>query len=104
MQNIIDRLEIQVSSLQESFYILSHANSLEDLAKKFFQILRGNLLIIDANIFFRGKNDNEWQELYVKNSEASQCCELLNPISEFSIQYLDHPIFQVCTFSYWEFS
>ncbi|MEJ2053052.1 MAG: PP2C family protein-serine/threonine phosphatase [Calditrichaceae bacterium] len=96
MQNIIDRLEIQVASLQESFSILSRAKDLEDLAKKFFQILRGNLLVTEINVYFKKKNENQWYELFVKNKNTSQCFDFLNESDEFSIQYPNNPDFQVC--------
>jgi len=96
VQQIIDRLELQVGSFQESFNILSNAKTLEDMAKKFFHILRGNLLVIDANIFYKNKNNNEWRGIYFKNENAVKCDELLNQKNELSIHYLKHPVFQVC--------
>jgi len=96
MQKIFDRLELQAGSFQESFNILSNAKTLEDLAKKFFHILRGNLLVIDANIFFKKKGSIAWRIIYSKNEEAVKCDELLYQKDEFSIQFLKHPVFQVC--------
>lgn len=95
MQNIIERLQIQVSSLQESFFILSQAKSLEDMAKKFFHLLRGNLLVVDANIFFKKTRHEQWHKLFIKNENAVNCCELLDNETEFNVQYLEHPDFQV---------
>lgn len=94
MQHIIERLEIQVASLQESFQLLSKSRSLPEMAKNFFQILRGNLLVVDANIFYCPANSEEWQELFVKNAQAKTCCDLFEQKHAFQIKYLDHPDFK----------
>jgi len=96
LSNILDRLDLQVSSLQESFDILSRAKTLEDLAKKFFHILRGNLLIMDAGIYFLPHNNNSWKALFVKNNKAESCISTLQQTGNFKIDYINHPDYMVC--------
>lgn len=96
MDNILERLNLQVNSLQESFGILAKAKTLEEMATKFFHILRGNLLIVDASIFFRSNEQDNWRPLFVKNSEADVCISALNASNEFKIDYIDHTEFGIC--------
>ena len=64
MDNLIDRLRLQSDAFQDSFNLLSRAKTLEELAKVFFQILRGSLLALDAAIFFKSREEAEWQVLF----------------------------------------
>lgn len=93
--NLLEKLELQVSSFQESFDILSRAKNLEDMAKKFFHILSGNLLVADGGIYFQ-KNRESWRPLFVKNGEAAGCMDILKEADGFKIDYVDHPGVKVC--------
>jgi len=93
LENIIERLGLQSEAFQESFDILSKAKNLEELAKKFFHVLRGNLLVVNAAILFKHKETANWQELFSK--AKNRYGELLGPQDEFTILDLNHQEFQV---------
>jgi sigma-B regulation protein RsbU (phosphoserine phosphatase) len=95
VSDILDRLELQVDFLQESFNVLSRARTLEDLAKKFFHILRGNLLIVDASIFYRSQSQESWKPLFVKNTTSEKFISILNSFNGFKIECINHSEFDV---------
>ncbi len=45
--NIVDKLSLQVDSFQEGFEILSESKSINEMAKQFAILLRGNFLVTD---------------------------------------------------------
>jgi sigma-B regulation protein RsbU (phosphoserine phosphatase) len=71
-QHRVDRLSVQIDSLQEGFEILSRASNLHELARQFFHILRGNFVTSDINIFFTAQHQQSWEHLSGKSSEAVQ--------------------------------
>jgi len=96
LENIIERLSMQSDAFQESFNILSRAKNLEELAKKFFHILRGNLLVVDAVIFYKRKEKTDWKLLFskVKNPDMS-LNEINLPEDDFKINFINHSDFKV---------
>ncbi len=96
MSDIIDRLALQSDAFQESFNILSKAKTLEELAKKFFHVLRGNLLIVNATIFFKAHEKSEWQILFTKTKETEPgLSELLSAGTEFKLASVSHPEYKL---------
>lgn len=65
-QHLVDRLAIQIDSLQEGFELLSRATSLKDLAKQFFHLVRGNLVTTDITIYYKTTSDSSWEPLQGK--------------------------------------
>lgn len=95
MQNIIERLGLQSDAFQESFNILSRANSLEELAKKFFHILRGNLLVVNAVIYYQQHENSEWEILFSKEKDLNLQFNEVVSRSEFRIAHIEHPEFRL---------
>jgi len=96
MQIIIERLSLQSDAFQETFDVLSKAKSLEELAKKFFQVLRGSLLVVNAAIFFKTKENAEWRLLFSKTKQpAANFKALLKQTDEFSIRAIDDEEFKL---------
>lgn len=96
MDNIIDRFRLQGDAFQESFNILSQAKNLNELAKKFFHILRGNLLVVSAAVFYKSKQDSEWKELFSKiEGSDNQYKNLLEQPDGFSITFSENSKYKV---------
>jgi sigma-B regulation protein RsbU (phosphoserine phosphatase) len=95
LDNIIERLRLQSEAFQDSINLLSRAKNLEELAKDFFQVLRGNLLVVNAVIFFKSKEKADWHLLFSKQKSDSDYNHLLNPNNEFSVSQINHPVFKV---------
>ena len=93
MHNIIDRLSLQSDAFQESFNILSRSKDLEELAKKFFHVLRGNLLVINAIVYFKHNDKAEWKILFSKS--ISKSIPVAEHDDEFVIADLDHSEFKL---------
>jgi len=95
LDNIIERLGVQSDTFQECFNILSRAKNLEELAKTFFHVLRGNLLVVNIAIYFKQIDGTDWQLLYSKIKKSDiPYNELLGPDGKFRIAPLDHSEFK----------
>ena len=87
MSDLLEKLQIEVSSYQESFQLLSKARNLKELARSFFHTVSGNLMVTKINIYFKHKQDDDWQPLLVKdNTFDFQACTRLR---KDKINYLD---------------
>jgi phosphoserine phosphatase RsbU/P len=96
LDNIIDRFRLQGDAFQENFNVLSQAKNLEELAKKFFQVLRGNLLVINATVFYKPKDSSNWNILYSKTKKTEiEYNNLLHSSDEFSISFIDHAEYKI---------
>ena len=87
MKKLLEKLSLQVKSFQEGFEILSRAKSLNELAKNFVHILRGNLLTTDVNILFSPPGQEKWQSLHLGKHGEDVCIALLPDTTE---QYIDY--------------
>jgi len=96
LENIIDRLGLQSDAFQESFNILSRSKNLEELAKKFFHVLRGNLLVVNAAIVFKSSEKSEWRLLFSKTKNADiPYNKILGTNGNFSLESIDNPEFDL---------
>ncbi|MFB3056650.1 MAG: hypothetical protein ACE1ZQ_05750, partial [Ignavibacteriaceae bacterium] len=59
--NIVEKLALQVDSFQEGFEILSESKSINEMAKQFATLLRGNFLVTDVNLFYKTASDSTWK-------------------------------------------
>jgi hypothetical protein len=84
---LLDRLAFQTQALQEGFDILSGVKSLSELAKHFCHILRGSLLTVNVNLFYRSAGDKEWQTLYLSFRESSELSAELPEEESLFIRY-----------------
>ncbi len=90
MSDIIDRLLLQSAAFQESSAILNQARSLEDLAKKFFQVLRGNLLVVNASIYYRRSENASWKMIFAKTPESIiPLDDIPSPENNLEIKHID---------------
>lgn len=70
LSSLVEKLNLQVKSFQEGFDVLSLSRNLNELAKSFSHILRGNLLAINVNIFHKNSEENDWRALYLHQKES----------------------------------
>lgn len=82
----IDKLAFQVKSFQENFAYLSQSRSVEELGKKFSQVLRGNLFISDISILYKKKVSEEWVSILLSNPK---CEGLINDIKLHDTTHID---------------
>lgn len=87
-RHLIDRLSIQLESLQEGFGLLSRAGNLKELARQFFHLLRGNLTTVEGHIFLRGSSDSVWQKLHGKGAAGAEYLEDVPLGSAFAVHTL----------------
>ena len=52
---LLDKLFLQLESFQEGFNILSNSKNLEEIGKNFVHLLRGNILVVDINLYYKEK-------------------------------------------------
>jgi sigma-B regulation protein RsbU (phosphoserine phosphatase) len=74
---------------------LSRAKNLEQLSKHFFQVLQDDLLVANAIILYKYRENSDWRVLFSKNNPASDYKQLLKPDREFDISPVNHPEYKV---------
>ena len=94
--NIVDKLALQVDSFQEGFEILSESKSINEMAKQFATLLRGNFLVTDVNLFYKKVSDSTWQIMYGKKEKNTECL-ITNNSSRLQIEYdLNEDVESLC--------
>ena len=93
--NIIDRLSVQVKSLQEGFSILSRSTSLKELGVNFCHILRGNFFIIDVNLFFKSDESCKWDCVKIFNERCLEYQSYLRTSTDVCIEYFSNKEFSI---------
>ena len=97
MQNLIDRLSVQSEAFQESYTILSRSKTLEEMAEKFFHVLRGNLLVVNASIFIKSQKQDAWRTLFAKSALSTEIStDVFNRVSGYCIADVDDPNYPLC--------
>lgn len=71
-QHLVDRLSVQIDSLQESFILLARASNVKELARQFFHVLRGNLVTSDISIYFKTEAHDAWEFLHGKSRDGTE--------------------------------
>jgi sigma-B regulation protein RsbU (phosphoserine phosphatase) len=84
--NIVDKLALQVDSFHEGFEILSESKSINEMAKQFATLLRGNFMVSDVNLFYKEVSDSTWQMMYGKREKNIECL-ISNKSSRMQIEY-----------------
>ncbi len=95
MENIIQRLQLQSGTFQESFSRLKTAKSAEQLGERFFEVLNRNLGVNEAVILLKKHDRENWQLLFAKKKSYSDYHSVLTDGSDFTIMETDHPDFQL---------
>lgn len=83
------RLSIHLDSIQEGFEQLSKQHSIPALAKQFALILSGNFVTTDVNIFFRTKENSDWQHAFVKKAQSVAALQQLSFHNSFHLYESD---------------
>jgi hypothetical protein len=84
--NIVDKLSLQVDSFHEGFEILSESKSINEMAKQFATLLRGNFLVTDVNLFYKKDSDLSWKMMYGKKEKNTECL-ITNNSNRMQIEY-----------------
>lgn len=71
-QHLVDRLSVQIDSLQDGFDALSRTSNLKELSRQFFHLLRGNFVTSEISIYRKQKSSDSWEFLYGKGQDSSE--------------------------------
>ncbi len=88
MNDLVERLAVQVGSLQDGFELLSKATNLKDLSRQFFHLLRGNFLTAGVNIFYAPGPAESWQKLQGNGPPTFPPAPDAAPAQIFTLQFL----------------
>ncbi len=96
-QDLVDRLAIQIESLQDGFELLSKAPNLKDLGKSFFHLLRGNVMAVEGFVFFKRAHESGWERLFGKGdiAAATECVSGVDVPEAFSFLHMKNTPFVV---------
>jgi sigma-B regulation protein RsbU (phosphoserine phosphatase) len=92
---LIDKLTLQVKSLQEGFELLTRVRDLNELGRKYCLILRGNLFTTNVNLFYKEKDSSHWKPLSVYSDDAQANTDLLEDDVSLNIKSLGQGDFKV---------
>ncbi len=76
---LVDKLNLQVKSFQEGFDVLSQSSNLNELARSFGHIIRGNLLTINVNVLHLTEKEGNWIPLYLHQKQSEEYSNHLEP-------------------------
>ncbi|MCP5062737.1 MAG: PP2C family protein-serine/threonine phosphatase [Ignavibacteriae bacterium] len=88
INNLIDRLALQVQSNQEGFDVLSKSKNLKEIAKHFSRILRGTLLTTESAIYLKGNKINSWTSLFSSLKQELSIEKLIDNSNNQSIKII----------------
>ncbi len=93
----LEHLKLQSEAFKESFNILSKAKNHEELARKFFHILRDNLLIVNIIVYFRANDKETWKKLFSRTKSTDiSIKDLLKDEEKTGIFHIKHHEFKIC--------
>lgn len=84
---LVERLSLQSESFQEGFEILIKCNSLEEITKRFRQILRGNFLTMNIVLMHKLSVDAEWNSIGSSIKVKKTELDILFHKSEPTVKY-----------------
>ncbi len=96
IDNLLDKLSLQVDSFQEGFKILSDSKSISEIGEKFVHLLRGSLLLVDINLFYKENENADWDAIAVLNDDSLKFTEHLIINDSFNLSLkndLDYKVF-----------
>jgi len=92
---LVEKLSLQAESFQEGFEALIKCNSLEEIAKNFGHLLRGNFILSSIHILHKLSIDAEWKYLSSQKDNDGIDQSLLSHNKQLSIKYLTDKKFSV---------
>jgi len=92
---LVEKLSLQAESFQEGFEALIKCNSLEEIAKNFGHLLRGNFILSSIHILHRLSINAEWKYLGSQKDNEGIDQSLLSHNKQLSIKYFTDKKFSV---------
>lgn len=81
----VDRLVVQIDSLQEGFDLLSRSPGVKEMGARLFRLLRGALTTVEGSVSFRPSGETRWQILHGRGAAPPDALEGVGVIREFSV-------------------
>jgi len=94
---LIEKLSLQVNSFQEGFRILSESKDIAEIGKNFVHLLRGNLLVVNINLFHKRNNKEDWNELFIQNPESKEYLNNFTFSDDFQLEFKNDEEYKVYT-------
>ena len=87
-QNIlVEKLSLQSESFQEGFETLIKCNSLDEITKNFWHLLRGNFLVTNLQILHKSSSGSKWKFVGSQAIDESFDQSLLDHKEQLSVRY-----------------
>jgi sigma-B regulation protein RsbU (phosphoserine phosphatase) len=85
--SLVEKLSLQAESFQEGFEVLINCNSLEEMIKNFYHLLRGNFLPTNLYLLYKKSFNSEWESISSEKNIENSILALLNNDNKLSIKY-----------------
>jgi sigma-B regulation protein RsbU (phosphoserine phosphatase) len=89
ISKLIEKLSIQVDSIQERFTILSKSKTMEDLAKNFCHILRGSLMVSYVNLYFKSTETSTFSKIHEQNDKVTPDLTVYGKEKSYSLHIIN---------------
>jgi phosphoserine phosphatase RsbU/P len=93
--SILDKLSIHINSFNEGFKYLASSKSLNEIGEKFVHILRGNLLLVDINLFYKENANSEWTSIFAHSKNCLAYIHLLQSPDDYSMTFEEKEEYKV---------
>ena len=85
--SLVEKLSLQAESFQEGFEVLINCNSLDEMIKNFYHLLRGNFLATNIFLLYKKSSDAEWVPISSESNIENKDLALLSNHDKLSIKY-----------------
>lgn len=90
---LVEKLSLQAESFQEGFEILIKCNSLDEITKNFWHLLRGNFLVTNIHILHKLSFEVDWEIIASQTVDENLDKSLLGHKEQLSIKYLTNEMY-----------
>jgi len=97
--HLVENLSSQVQSFQEGFKKLTKADSLEDIMKNFWRLLKANFFISDIYLYHRNAPNSPWENLIPQQIVSQSDILLPKERASSVVDYDNHNYSAIITFS-----
>ena len=86
--SLVEKLTLQSESFQEGFEILCKSFGVDEMAKNFFHLLRGNFLSAKIHLFYKATRISDWNSIQSQEKFSDADLSLLSVNNPTPIKYL----------------
>jgi phosphoserine phosphatase RsbU/P len=84
---LVEKLSLQAESFQDGFKILTQSDSLKDIIRNFWHLLRANFIITNIHLLHKKSFDSNWESIIPESQIGENDLSILETCNQQSIIY-----------------